>query len=236
MENSRVVCVTGGSRGIGAAIASRFLEQGYRVAATSRAGTAPEGVLGVQCDVTSSESVDAAFTQIENELGPVEILVANAGITHDTLLLRMSDEDFAATLNTNLSGAFRCTRRVAKPMAKARWGRLIYISSVVGFTGSPGQANYAASKAGLLGFSRSLAAELGGRGITANVVAPGFIETEMTAELPEELAQKYLERIPAKRFGTVDDIAHAVTFLASAEASYINGTLLAVDGGISMGI
>lgn len=236
MENPRTVCVTGGSRGIGAAVVARFVELGYRVAATSRSGAAPQGALGIACDVTSSESVDAAFAQIEKELGPVEILVANAGITQDTLLLRMSDDDFAATLDANLTGSFRCARRVAKPMAKARWGRMIFISSVVGFMGSPGQANYAASKAGLVGFARSIAGELGGRGITANVVAPGFVETDMTAGLPQELVEKYLERIPAKRFGSVADIAHAVTFLASDEASYINGSLLAVDGGISMGI
>ncbi|GAB4066551.1 beta-ketoacyl-ACP reductase [Angustibacter speluncae] len=231
----RSVLVTGGNRGIGRAIAERFLAQGDKVAVTSRSGDAPEGALAVACDVTDTGSVDAAFEQVEAEHGPVEVLVANAGITKDTLLLRMSDDDFASVVDTNLAGAFRCVRRASKGMIRLRRGRIVLISSVVGLYGSPGQVNYAASKSGLVGIARSVTRELGGRGITANVVAPGFIDTDMTASLPEETQQSYLAAIPGKRFGTVDDVAETVAFLAGPGAGYISGAVVPVDGGLGMG-
>jgi 3-oxoacyl-[acyl-carrier protein] reductase len=231
----RTVLVTGGSKGIGAGIAARLALAGHRVAATYRSGGVPDGVLGVRCDVTDREQVDAAFTEVESALGPVEVLVANAGITRDTLLMRMSDEDWDAVLATNLTGAFRVARRAARPMVKQRFGRMIFISSVVGQLGSAGQVNYAASKAGLVGMARSLARELGSRGITANVLAPGFIETDMTAELGEETVKSYTASIPLGRLGGVDDVAGAVEFLASDAAGYITGALLPVDGGLGMG-
>lgn len=231
----RSVLVTGGNRGIGRAIAERFLAQGDKVAVTSRSGDAPEGALAVACDVTDTASVDAAFEQVEAEHGPVEVLVANAGITKDTLLLRMSDDDFASVVDTNLAGAFRCVRRASKGMIRLRRGRIVLISSVVGLYGSPGQVNYAASKSGLVGIARSVTRELGGRGITANVVAPGFIDTDMTASLPEETQQSYLAAIPGKRFGTVDDVAETVAFLSGPGAGYISGAVVPVDGGLGMG-
>lgn len=231
----RSVLVTGGNRGIGRAIAERFLAQGDKVAVTSRSGDAPEGALAVACDVTDTASVDAAFEQVEAEHGPVEVLVANAGITKDTLLLRMSDDDFASVVDTNLAGAFRCVRRASKGMIRLRRGRIVLISSVVGLYGSPGQVNYAASKSGLVGIARSVTRELGGRGITANVVAPGFIDTDMTASLPEDTQQSYLAAIPGKRFGTVDDVAETVAFLAGPGAGYISGAVVPVDGGLGMG-
>lgn len=231
----RTVLVTGGSKGIGAGIAARLARSGHRVAATYRSGAVPEGVLGVRCDVTDREQVDAAFTEVESALGPVEVLVANAGITRDTLVMRMSDEDWDAVLATNLTGAFRVARRAARPMVKQRFGRMVFISSVVGQLGSAGQVNYAASKAGLVGMARSLARELGSRGITANVLAPGFIETDMTAELGEETVKSYAASIPLGRLGVVDDVAGAVEFLASDAAGYITGALLPVDGGLGMG-
>jgi 3-oxoacyl-(acyl-carrier-protein) reductase len=227
--------VTGGSKGIGYCIASKFAQSGHRVAATYRSGEVPSEVLGVQCDVTDPPQVEAAFAQVESNLGGIEVVVANAGITRDTLLLRMSDEDWDQVIGTNLTGAFRVARRAARPMIRARFGRIVFISSVVGQLGSAGQVNYAASKAGLLGMARSLARELGSRGVTANVVAPGFIETDMTAELGEDLVKKYAEQIPLGRFGSADDVAGAVEFLSSDAAGYITGALIPVDGGLGMG-
>jgi 3-oxoacyl-[acyl-carrier protein] reductase len=232
---SRVALVTGGGKGIGRGIADRLLGAGHRVAATYRSGEVPPGVLGVRCDVTDQEQVDGAFREVEAELGPVDILVANAGITRDTLLMRMSDTDWDDVIATNLTGAFRVARRAARPMIKKRFGRILFISSVVGLLGSAGQVNYAASKSGLVGLARSLARELGSRGVTANVVAPGFIETDMTAELGEELAAKYATQIPLGRMGQVDEVASAIAFLASDEAGYITGALIPVDGGLGMG-
>ncbi|HTN57309.1 MAG TPA: beta-ketoacyl-ACP reductase [Protaetiibacter sp.] len=232
---SRTVLVTGGNRGIGYAIAAEFLAQGHRVAVTARSGEGPEGALTVRADVTDAASVDAAFTEVEEKLGPVEVVVANAGITRDTLLLRMSDEDFTEVLDTNLSGAFRVVKRASKGMLKARFGRVILVSSVVGLLGSAGQVNYAASKAGLVGIARSLTRELGSRGITANVVAPGFIETDMTAELPEEQQKQYLSQIPAARFASPVEVARVITWLASDDAGYISGAVIPVDGGLGMG-
>ncbi|MDQ1531151.1 MAG: 3-oxoacyl-[acyl-carrier protein] reductase [Microbacteriaceae bacterium] len=231
----RTVLVTGGNRGIGRAIALAFAAAGHRVAVTARSGSGPEGVLTVQADVTDAASVDAAFTLVEAELGPVEVVVANAGITRDTLLMRMSEEDFDAVVATNLGGSFRVVKRASKGMLRARFGRVILISSVVGLLGSAGQVNYAASKAALVGFARSLTRELGGRGITANVVAPGFIETDMTAALPEETRTEYRGRIPAARFGTVDEVAQVVLWLAGDDAGYISGAVIPVDGGLGMG-
>jgi 3-oxoacyl-[acyl-carrier protein] reductase len=231
----RVALVTGGNRGIGRAIALQLAAEGFRVAATYRSGDVPVGVLGVRCDVTDPEQVDAAFTVVEAELGPVEVLVANAGVTRDTLLMRMSDDDWDTVISTNLSGAFHVARRAARRMLRARFGRIIFISSVVGLLGSAGQVNYAASKSGLVGMARSLARELGSRGVTANVVAPGFVETDMTAELSDELAADYRSRIPLGRLGTVDDISAAVAFLAGPGAGYITGSVLSVDGGLGMG-
>jgi 3-oxoacyl-[acyl-carrier protein] reductase len=232
---SRVVLVTGGSKGIGQGIAARLAQAGHRVAATYRTGEVPIDVLGVQCDVTDPGQVEAAFAQVESALGNVEVLVANAGITRDTLLMRMSDEDWDQVIATNLTGAFRVARRAARPMIRGKFGRIVFISSVVGQVGSAGQVNYAASKSGLVGMARSLARELGSRGVTANVVAPGFIETDMTAELGEDLAKKYAEQIPLGRFGSVADIAGTVEFLASDAAGYITGALIPVDGGLGMG-
>jgi 3-oxoacyl-[acyl-carrier protein] reductase len=230
-----VVLVTGGSKGIGQGIAVRLAQAGHRVAATYRSGDVPEGVVGVQCDVTDPGQVEAAFAQVESAIGTVEVLVANAGITRDTLLMRMSDEDWDQVIATNLTGAFRVARRAARPMIRGRFGRIVFISSVVGQMGSAGQVNYAASKSGLVGMARSLARELGSRGVTANVVAPGFVETDMTAELGEDLVKKYAEQIPLGRLGSVDDIAGTVEFLASDAAGYITGAVIPVDGGLGMG-
>ncbi|MFI5692415.1 3-oxoacyl-[acyl-carrier-protein] reductase [Kribbella sp. NPDC051586] len=232
---SRSVLVTGGSRGIGLAIATAFKEAGDQVAVTYNTSPPPEGFLGVKCDITDQEQVDAAFDTIAEQHGPVEVLVANAGITRDTLLLRMSDDDWDSVLDTNLTGSFRVARRAAKGMLRLRKGRIVFISSVVGLLGSPGQVNYAASKSGLIGMARSIARELGSRGITANVVAPGFVETDMTAVLPEETQKQYLSQIPLGRFGLTEEIANAVRWLASAEAGYITGAVIPVDGGIGMG-
>jgi 3-oxoacyl-(acyl-carrier-protein) reductase len=232
---SRTVLVTGGSKGIGRAIAERLHAGGHRVAATYRSGGVPPGVLGVECDVTDTAQVDAAFAQVEAALGPVEVVVANAGITRDTLILRMSDDDWDAVIETNLTGSFRVAKRATRGMMRARFGRLIFISSVVGLLGSAGQVNYASSKAGLVGMARSLARELGSRGVTANVVAPGFIVTEMTAELGEDLVKKYAEQIPLGRMGSTDDIAGVVDFLISDAASYVTGAVIPVDGGLGMG-
>ncbi len=232
---SRTALVTGGSRGIGRAIAQRLVASSFRVAATYRSGDVPPGVLGVQCDITDQAQVDAAFSTVEAELGLVEVLVANAGITRDGLLMRMSDDDWDAVIATNLTGSFRLARRAARPMIRKRFGRIIFISSVVGQLGSAGQVNYAASKAGLVGMARSLARELGSRGVTVNVVAPGFIETEMTAELGEALVTKYAEQIPLGRMGSVDDVAGTVEFLAGPAAGYLTGAVIPVDGGLGMG-
>jgi 3-oxoacyl-[acyl-carrier protein] reductase len=228
--------VTGGNRGIGLAIARAFVAQGDAVAVTTRSGTAPDGLFAVRCDVTRTDEVDAAFSAVEAEHGPVEVLVANAGITDDGLLLRMSDDSFQRVLDANLAGAFRVARRAAGGMLKQRRGRMIFISSVVALSGAPGQANYAASKAGLIGMARAVARELGGRNITANVIAPGFIETDMTAELGEARRAEILAGIPAKRYGTAEEVAAAAVFLASEPAGYVNGAVLPVDGGIGMGI
>ena len=232
---ARTVLVTGGNRGIGLAIAQAFAKQGDRVAITHRGSGAPEGLFGVQCDITDSAAVDAAFAAVEAELGPVEVLVANAGITDDTLLLRMSDEQFERVVDTNLSGAFRCAKRASSKMLRAKWGRMIFISSVVGLYGGPGQVNYAASKAGLVGMARSITRELGSRNITANVVAPGFIQTEMTAGLPETRKAEIIKAVPAGRLASPDEVAAAVTFLAGDSAGYISGAVIPVDGGLGMG-
>ncbi|ROO60967.1 3-oxoacyl-[acyl-carrier-protein] reductase [Micromonospora sp. Llam0] len=233
---ARTVLVTGGNRGIGLAIAQAFAKQGDRVAVTYRSGFDEQaGLFGVRCDVTDADSVDQAFGAVEAELGPVEVLVANAGVTDDTLLLRMSEEQFTSVLDTNLTGAYRCAKRASTKMLRARWGRLIFISSVVGLLGSPGQVNYAASKAGLVGMARSITRELGGRNITANVVAPGYVETDMTAALPEERKAEYRKAIPAGRFATADEVAAAVTWLAGDSAGYICGAVIPVDGGLGMG-
>ncbi len=231
----RSVLITGGNRGIGRSIAEQFIAEGDNVAVTTRTGEAPEGALGVAADVTDGASVDAAFTQVEQAHGPVEVLVANAGITRDTLLLRMGEDDFTDVLDTNLTGAFRVLKRASKGMLKLRRGRVVLISSVVGLYGSPGQINYSASKSGLIGMARSLTRELGGRGITANVVAPGFVRSDMTDALEESTQQKYLENIPAGRFAETEEVARVVRWIASEEAAYISGAVIPVDGGLGMG-
>ncbi|KWT60614.1 beta-ketoacyl-ACP reductase [Streptomyces albus subsp. albus] len=227
--------IVGGSRGIGAAIAAAFLAQGDQVAVTSRSGAAPEGAFGVACDVTDAEQVDQAFKAVEEHQGAPEVVVANAGITRDTLLLRMSEEDFTGVLDTNLVGAYRVAKRATRTMLRARKGRLIFIGSAVGLAGEAGQANYAASKAGLVGFARSLARELGSRGITSNVVAPGLTETDMTAALTEERRAEIVRQIPLARIARPAEIASTVRFLASEDASYITGAVIPVDGGVAMG-
>jgi 3-oxoacyl-[acyl-carrier protein] reductase len=234
--DGRVVLVTGGTRGIGKACAEAFVANGDRVAVTYRTSV-PENddVLGVACDQADTDQVDAAFATIEEALGPVEVLVANAGITRDQLVLRMSDDDFAVVVDTNLTGSYRMAKRAVRGMLRARRGRLIFISSVVGLLGSAGQVNYAASKAGLVGMARSLARELGSRSITSNVVAPGPVATDMFAELSEDRQAAIAAAIPLGRFGSPDEIAAAVTFLASADAGFITGAVLPVDGGLGMG-
>ncbi len=228
--------VTGGNRGIGLAIAQAFAAQGDRVAVTHRGSGAPDGLFGVTCDVTSGEQVDKAFAAVEAALGPVQVLVSNAGTTDDTLLLRMSEESFARVVDANLAGAFRVAKRATAGMLKARSGRMIFISSVVAFAGAPGQANYAASKAGLVGLARSIARELGGRSITANVIAPGFIETDMTAGMTDARKAEVLAGVPLKRYGSAQEIAGAAVYLASDAAAYVTGAVLPVDGGIGMGL
>ena len=232
---SRSVLVTGGARGIGRAIVERFLADGHRVASVSTSGKAPAGALGLAADVSDSAALEAAFKAAEEAHGPVEVVVANAGITRDTLLLRMSEADFDAVMDVNLKGAFLVAKRATRSMLRARFGRIIFIGSVVGLYGSPGQVNYAASKAGLVGMARAITREVGGRGITANVVAPGFIETDMTAALGEEVIAGYCKAIPAGRLGSVDDVAATVAFLAGDHAGYISGAVVPVDGGLGMG-
>jgi len=231
----RSVLVTGGNRGIGLAIARRLAADGDSVTITSRSGEPVEGLNVVQCDVRDVASVDAAFSAVEKEQGPVEVVVANAGITKDTLLALLSEDAFTDVLDTNLTGAYRVAKRAVRPMMKMRRGRLIFISSVVGLYGSPGQANYAASKAGMVGLARSLARELGSRGITANVIAPGFVASDMTAVLPEERKSAILAAVPVGRFGAADEVAGAVAFLAGPDAAYISGAVIPVDGGLGMG-
>ena len=235
VSTDSVVLVTGGNRGIGRAIAERFVRDGWRVAVTARSGEGTEGTLTVRADVNDGASLDAAVAEIEQQLGPVTTVVANAGITRDTLLMRMSDDDFAAVVDTNLGGAFRTVKRAIKSMIKARRGRIILISSVSGLYGVAGQANYSASKAGLVGFARAITRELGGRGITANVVAPGFIESDMTAELSDETQAAYKKQIPAGRYGSADEVAGVVAWLASDDAAYVSGAVIPVDGGLGMG-
>ncbi len=230
----RVVLVTGGNRGIGRSIAESFQKQGDQVAITVR-GEPVEGFTSVRCDMTDAASIDAAVKQVEEELGPVEVLVANAGMTRDGLLLSMKEEDFAAVVDTNLVGAFRVTKRVTRGMLKQRRGRIVLLSSVVALLGSGGQTNYAAAKAGLIGFGRSLARELGSRGITVNVVAPGFVDTDMTAALGEERVAALKAQIPLGRTATPDEVAAVVRFLASDEAAYVTGAVVPVDGGLGMG-
>ena len=237
---SRSVLVTGGNRGIGLAIARAFADAGEKVAITSRSGEVPQeltdrGVLGVRCDVTEAEQVEQAFKEVEEQHGPVEVLVANAGINRDQLLLRMSEEDFTAVLDTNLTGTFRLVKRASRGMLRRRAGRIVLISSVVGLSGSAGQVNYAASKSGLVGFARSLARELGTRGITCNVVAPGMVDTGMVHELTDEQRAAILAQVPMGRYARPEEVASAVRFLASDEAAYITGAVVPVDGGLGMG-
>ncbi|MDR1430693.1 MAG: SDR family oxidoreductase, partial [Propionibacteriaceae bacterium] len=219
----RSIVVTGGNRGIGRGVVEYFLAEGHKVAALSRGGGAPAGALGIACDIADPEQVDAAFAQAEEAHGLTQVLVANAGVVRDTLLIRMSPADWQQVIDTNLTGSFLTAKRAAKSMLRAKWGRIVFTGSVVGLHGSKGQANYAASKAGLIGMARSLARELGGRGITANVVAPGFIETDMTAGLPTEVVGGYLAQIPLAKLGQVADVAQTVAFLASERAGYITG-------------
>lgn len=235
MSDANTVLITGGNRGIGFAIAEEFIASGFKVAVTARSGKGPQGSLTVRADVTDPESLDSAIAEVESTLGPIEILVANAGITKDTLLMRMSDEEFEDVVNTNLNGVFRVLRRVTKSMIKAKYGRVILIGSVVGLLGSAGQVNYSATKSALVGMARSITRELGSRNITANVVAPGFIDTDMTAELSEELQAQYKSKIPAGRFAAPSEVAKVVRWLATDEAAYISGAVIPVDGGLGMG-
>ncbi|WP_141276325.1 3-oxoacyl-ACP reductase FabG [Pseudonocardia hydrocarbonoxydans] len=234
---SRTVLVTGGNRGIGLAIAQAFAEQGDRVAVTYRSSVEglPDGLFPVRCDVTDAADVDAAFTAVEAELGPVEVLVSNAGITDDGLLMRMSEDSFTKVVDANLTAAYRVAKRATRAMLKARAGRMIFVSSVVGLTGSAGQVNYAASKSGLVGLARSVARELGSRGITANVVAPGFVDTDMTRALPDARRTEILGQVPLGRYASVEEVASVVTWLGSAGAGYVTGAVIPVDGGLGMG-
>ena len=235
---ARTVLVTGANRGIGRACAAAFAAAGHRVAGTYRSEPPADldGVLAVRCDVTSQDQIDAAFDEVEAALGPVEILVANAGITKDGLVLRMSEADFTSVLDANLTGSFRVAKRAIRPMMKARWGRIVFVSSVVGFAGQAGQANYAASKAALLGLARSLAREFGSRNITVNVVAPGPITTDMTDALTDSQREAMLSMVCVDRFGTPQEVAAAVQFLASESAGFVTGAVLPVDGGVGMGL
>jgi 3-oxoacyl-[acyl-carrier protein] reductase len=231
----RSVLVTGGNRGIGHTIAAAFVAQGDRVAVTSRSGGGPEGALDLTCDITVPEDVDAAFTRIEEEHGPVEVLVANAGVTADTLLLRMSEDDWSRVIDTNLTASFRMAKRAAKGMLRMRRGRIVFISSVVGLTGQAGQVNYAASKAGLVGMARSLSRELGSRSITTNVVAPGFVDTDMTAVLSDDQKTAIMGQVPLGRYGTTEEVAAAVLWLTGDGGGYVTGAVIPVDGGLGMG-
>ncbi|GAA3567217.1 beta-ketoacyl-ACP reductase [Amycolatopsis ultiminotia] len=232
---SRSVLVTGGNRGIGLAVAQAFLAAGDRVAVTGRAAGGPEGALAVKCDVTDAAQVDTAFEEVEAANGPVEVLVSNAGIAEDSLLLRMAEDSFRRVLDTNLGGAFRVARRACPGMLRSRWGRLIFVSSVAGLSGTAGQANYAASKAGMVGLARSLAREFGSRNITSNVVAPGFVTTDMTAALPQRRRAEMVREVPLARAGRPEDVAGAVAWLASDSAAYVTGSVIPVDGGLGMG-
>jgi len=232
---ARSVLVTGGNRGIGLAVAQAFVALGDQVAVTHRGSAVPDGALGIRCDVTDPAAIEAAYDEAEAAHGPVEILVANAGITRDGLLLRMSDDDWQAVIDTNLTGTFRLVRRASKSMLRLRRGRMVLISSVVGLSGSAGQVNYAASKSGLVGLARSVARELGSRSITANVVAPGFVSTDMTAELPDSRRDEILGQIPLRRYATPEEVAGVVTWLASDAAAYVTGAVIPVDGGLGMG-
>lgn len=234
-DSTAIALVTGGNRGIGLAIAQSLQSQGHRVVITYRTGTPPEGFDAVKMDVTDGQSVDAAFTTIENEIGQPEIIVANAGITKDTLVMRMSDEDFESVIDANLTGAFRVAKRATKGLLKLKRGRLIFVGSVVGSVGAAGQVNYSASKSGLVGMARSFARELGSRGITANVIAPGFVETDMTATLDEKRRNEIAGQVPLGRFCSAQEIAEVVSFIASNKASYITGAIIPVDGGLGMG-
>lgn len=231
----RSVLVTGGNRGIGRAIAEAFVANGDKVAVTTRSGGAPEGALDVRCDVTDPDAVDAAFATVEAAHGPVEVLVANAGITHDTLLLRMSEDDWSSVIDTNLTASYRLAKRSAKGMLRLKRGRIVFISSVVGLLGSAGQVNYAASKAGLVGMARSIARELGSRSITANVVAPGFVETDMTGVLTDEQKTAIKTQVPLGRYAAPEEIASTVLWLTGPGAGYVTGAVIPVDGGLGMG-
>ncbi|MEQ4205813.1 3-oxoacyl-ACP reductase FabG [Actinopolymorpha sp. B17G11] len=231
----RSVLVTGGTRGIGLAVAQAFREAGDDVALTYRGGEPPAGFLAVKAEMTEPDTVEQAFAEVEEKQGPVEVLIANAGITRDTLLLRMSEDDWSSVIETNLTGAFRCAKRAAKGMLRLRRGRIVFVSSVVGLLGSAGQVNYAASKSGMVGMARSIARELGSRGITANVVAPGFVETALTEVLSEELQKKYVTQIPLGRPTTTEEVAKVIRWVASDEAAYITGAVIPVDGGLGMG-
>lgn len=233
---SRSVLVTGGNRGIGRAVAQRLAADGHKVAVTHRGSTVPEGLFGVKCDVTDAASVDTAFAEVEAHQGAVQVLVANAGMVDNTLLMRMGEEQFTRVLDANLTGAWRCAKRANRAMLRARWGRIVFLGSVVGQMGAPGQVNYAASKAGLVGLARSITREIGSRNITANVVAPGFIDTDMTREeMTEEMRQTVLKAIPAQRVGRPEEVAAVISFLASDDSSYVSGAIVPVDGGFGMG-
>jgi beta-ketoacyl ACP reductase len=232
----RSVLVTGGNRGIGLAVAQRLLADGHKVAVTTRGSAVPDGLFAVKCDITDTEAIDRAFKEVEEHQGPVEVAVCNAGIVDNTLLMRMSEEQFTRVIDANLTGAFRIAKRANRAMLRARWGRIILLGSVIGSIGGPGQINYAASKAGLIGMARSITREIGSRNITANVVAPGFIDTDMTREeMTPELRDTVLKAIPAGRIGNPEEVAAAISFLASDDASYISGAVLPVDGGLGMG-
>lgn len=235
MTETQTVLVTGGNRGIGKAIATEFKNAGYNVAITYRSGEAPEDFFAVKADVTDAASIDAAFKEVEAEFGPIGVVIANAGITKDTLLMRMSEDDFTSVIDTNLTGAFRVAQRATKGMLKNKRGRIIFISSVSGLYGNPGQVNYSASKAGLVGMARSITRELGSRNITANVIAPGFIKTDMTDALADDLKKQYTDAIPARRFAEPKEIADVALFLAGDGAGYISGAVIPVDGGLGMG-